>query len=29
MKDFEGYKFDVGAQDDSSWNQYLNVLYPS
>jgi regulator of RNase E activity RraB len=29
MTGFEGYKFDVGEQDDSSWNQYLNVLYPS
>ena len=26
---FEDYKFDVGEQEDSSWNQYLNVLYPS
>jgi uncharacterized protein (TIGR01619 family) len=29
MKGFEGYKFDLGEQDDSSWNRYLNVLYPS
>jgi uncharacterized protein (TIGR01619 family) len=29
MKDFAGYKFDIGEQEDSSWNQYLNVLYPS
>jgi regulator of RNase E activity RraB len=29
MTGFEGYKFDVGEQEDSSWNQYLNVLYPS
>ena len=29
MKSFEAYKFDVGEQEDSSWNQYLNVLYPS
>jgi uncharacterized protein (TIGR01619 family) len=29
MKSFEGYKFDMGEQEDSSWNQYLNVLYPS
>jgi hypothetical protein len=29
LKGFEGYKFDVGEQEDSSWNQYLNVLYPS
>jgi uncharacterized protein (TIGR01619 family) len=26
---FEGYRFDVGEQEDSSWGQYLNVLYPS
>jgi uncharacterized protein (TIGR01619 family) len=26
---FEGYKFDLGEQIDSSWAQYLNVLYPS
>jgi regulator of RNase E activity RraB len=26
---FEGYKFDLGEQEDSSWGQYLNVLYPS
>ena len=26
---FEGYKFDLGEQEDASWNQYLNVLYPS
>lgn len=26
---FEGYKFEVGEQKDPSWNQYLNVLYPS
>ena len=29
MKDFRGYQFDVGEQEDSSWNQYLNVLYSS
>ena len=29
LKNFGGYKFDVGEQQDSSWNQYLNVLYPS
>jgi uncharacterized protein (TIGR01619 family) len=29
MNGFEGYRFDVGEQEDSSWNQYLNVLYPS
>jgi hypothetical protein len=26
---FDGYKFDVGEQEDSQWEQYLNVLYPS
>ena len=25
---FDVYKFDTGEQEDSSWNQYLNVLYP-
>jgi Family of unknown function (DUF695) len=29
LKDFGGYKFDIGEQEDPSWNQYLNVLYPS
>jgi len=29
LKNFEGYRFDVGEQHDSSWHQYLNVLYPS
>ena len=27
--DFDGYRFDVGEQEDSLWEQYLNVLYPS
>jgi len=26
---FDGYKFDVGEQEDSLWEPYLNVLYPS
>jgi uncharacterized protein (TIGR01619 family) len=26
---FKGYKFDIGEQEDSLWEQYLNVLYPS
>jgi uncharacterized protein (TIGR01619 family) len=26
---FEGYRFDTGDQEDSTWGQYLNVLYPS
>ncbi|HEY3974062.1 MAG TPA: DUF695 domain-containing protein [Candidatus Sulfotelmatobacter sp.] len=26
---FEGYKFSLGEQEDSSWRQYLDVLYPS
>lgn len=25
---FEGYQHDLGAQQDSEWTQYLNVLYP-
>jgi hypothetical protein len=25
----EGYSFDVAQQEDSLWEQYLNVLYPS
>jgi len=29
LADFEGYKFDIGEQEDSLWEQYLNVLYPS
>jgi uncharacterized protein (TIGR01619 family) len=29
MSDFEGYKFDIGEQEDALWEQYLNVLYPS
>lgn len=29
MSDFEGYRFDIGEQEDSLWEQYLNVLYPS
>ena len=29
MTGFEWYEFDVGEQEDSLWEQYLNVLYPS
>jgi len=29
MKGFDGYRFDVGSQKDSGWEQYFNVLYPS
>jgi uncharacterized protein (TIGR01619 family) len=29
LKDFDGYRFDAGEQEDSLWEQYLNVLYPS
>jgi uncharacterized protein (TIGR01619 family) len=29
LTDFDGYRFDVGQQEDSVWEQYLNVLYPS
>lgn len=25
---FRGYRFDLGEQEDSLWNQYFNVLYP-
>lgn len=25
---FTGYKFDIGAQEDPHWEQYLGVLYP-
>jgi regulator of RNase E activity RraB len=27
--DFREYKFDLGDQEDSLWEHYLNVLYPS
>ncbi len=29
LKGFEGYRFDIGDQEDSLWGQYLNVLDPS
>ncbi len=29
LADFSGYKFDTGEQEDSLWEQYLNVLYPT
>jgi uncharacterized protein (TIGR01619 family) len=29
MKGFAEYKFDIGSQKDSGWEQYLNVLCPS
>jgi len=29
LADFPGYRFDIGEQEDSLWEQYLNVLYPS
>ena len=29
LADFGGYRFDTGEQEDSLWEQYLNVLYPS
>jgi|SRR5882672_1169021 len=29
LKGFKGYRFDTGQQEDSLWEQYLNVLYPS
>jgi len=29
MMGFDEYRFDIGSQEDSEWEQYLNVLYPS
>lgn len=29
LSDFREYKFDIGDREDSLWEQYLNVLYPS
>jgi uncharacterized protein (TIGR01619 family) len=29
LKGFEGYRYDIGSQEDSEWGQYLNVLHPS
>jgi uncharacterized protein (TIGR01619 family) len=29
MRGFHEYKFEMGEQEDSLWEQYLNVLYPS
>ena len=29
LSDFDAYKFDFGEQEDSLWEHYLNVLYPS
>lgn len=29
MSSFGQYKFDLDAQKEADWNQYLNVLYPS
>jgi uncharacterized protein (TIGR01619 family) len=29
LKGFEGYRYDIGSQEDLEWGQYLNVLYPS
>jgi uncharacterized protein (TIGR01619 family) len=29
LQGFEGYRYDMGCQEDSEWGQYLNVLYPS
>jgi uncharacterized protein (TIGR01619 family) len=26
---FDGYRFDIGEQEDPLWEQYLDVLYPS
>jgi hypothetical protein len=29
LRAFKGYKFELGEQENPSWSQYLNVLYPS
>jgi hypothetical protein len=29
LSGFAGYEFEVGEREDSLWEQYLNVLYPS
>lgn len=29
MEGFDDYRFDIGSQKDSEWEQYFNVLYPS
>ena len=29
LASFEGYKFDLGEQEDPLWEHYLDVLYPS
>jgi uncharacterized protein (TIGR01619 family) len=29
LKGFDGYKCDLGDQEDPQWNQYFDVLYPS
>lgn len=29
LRPFDEYRFDTGEQEDSLWEQYLNVLYPS
>lgn len=29
MSRFKEYRFDLGSEEDPTWNQYLNVLYPS
>jgi len=29
LRDFAGYRYDIGCREDSDWVQYLNVLYPS
>jgi uncharacterized protein (TIGR01619 family) len=29
VKSFEGYKWDLGDEEDPQWDQYFDVLYPS
>jgi len=29
LSGFEGYKFDIGSQEDPEWKQYFEVLHPS
>jgi regulator of RNase E activity RraB len=29
LRQFAAYKYDYNSQEDPSWDQYLNVLYPS
>jgi hypothetical protein len=29
LNGFEGYRYDIGSQEDSEWGQYPDVLYPT